>query len=102
MMLSSNIIGQGRRQGRGGSSGSSNLVKWVRGGLIILGACNALFGKAARTERSPEEEKEMLKKEALHLKKRLAVIENRIATLESETQLKVSEYKGNTELQSTN
>lgn len=39
----------------------------------------------------------MLKKEASHLKKQLAEIENRIVALERESEPKVREYKGQTE-----
>ncbi|MEN6321158.1 MAG: hypothetical protein ABFD82_20755 [Syntrophaceae bacterium] len=98
MLASLNISGQGKRRGRGNTpGGSSSLVRWVRGGLIILGAIGTVFGTPSRYELSPNEEKETLKMKASHLKQQLAEIENRIATLEREQESKVIEYKGNTE-----
>lgn len=93
--------GQGKRRGGGSSSGGSSLIRWVRAGLIILGACNAIFSRPTKSELSRDEEKETLKMKALQLRKQLAEIENRIATLEREPESKVIEYKGNTELQNT-
>ena len=88
----SNISGQGKRRGRGNAlGGSSSFVKWVQAGLIILGACNALFSKPAKAEPSREEEKEMLKMKASQLRKQLAEIENRLAALEGGPEQKVIE-----------
>ncbi len=98
MLPSLHISGQGNRRARGGTvGGSSSLVRWVRAGLIILGAIGTVFGTPSRPELSLDEEKETLKMKASHLRKQLAEIESRIATLESETELKVSEGKGNPE-----
>jgi hypothetical protein len=98
MFPSSNISGHGKGRGRGNNAGgSSSLIRWARAGLIILGVCNAIFSKPARSELSREEEKETLKMKASHLRKQLAEIENRIAALEREPEAKVREYKGQTE-----
>jgi hypothetical protein len=97
MLPSLNISGQGKRRGRGNTTGSSSLVRWVRAGLIILGAIGTVFGTPSRPELSLNEEKETLKTKASHIRKQLAEIESRIATLESEPELKVSEHKGTTE-----
>ena len=92
MLSSLNICGQGKRRGRENTAGgSSSLIKWARAGLIIIGACNAIFSRPARPELYREEEKEMLKIKASHLKKQLAEIENRIAELEREAEPKVIE-----------
>jgi len=97
MLPSLNISDQGKRRGRGNTPGdSSSLVRWVRGGLIILGAIGTVFGTPSRPELSLDEEKETLKMKASHLRKQLAEIESRLAILESEPKLKVSEHKGNT------
>lgn len=97
MLPSLNISGQGKRRGRGNTTGSSSIIRWARTGLIILGACRTVFGKPTITELSPGEEKEMLKKEASHLRKQLSEIEIRIMALEREPEPKVREYKGQTE-----
>jgi len=92
MLPSLSISGQGKRRGRGNTpGGSGNLVKWARAGLVILGACNAIFSKPARTELSRNEEKEMLQLKASNLRKQLAEIENRIAALEGGPEQKVIE-----------
>lgn len=92
MLPSLNISGQGKRGGRGNTvGGSSSLIRWARAGLIILGACNAIFSRPARPELFREEEKEMLKMKASHLRKQLAEIETRIAALEREPEPKVIE-----------
>ena len=91
MLPSLNNSGQGKRRGRGDTTGSSSLIRWVRVGLIILGACRAVFGKPTITEISPGEEKEMLKKEASHLRKQLSEIETRIVALERESEPRVIE-----------
>jgi hypothetical protein len=92
MLPSLNVSGQGKGRGRGNVTGDSNsLIRWARAGLIILGACNAIFSKPARTEFSREEEKEMLKMKALNLRKQLSEVENRIAALEGEPEQKVIE-----------
>lgn len=59
--------------------------------MIILGACNAIFSRPASPELSREEEKEMLKMKASHLRKQLAEIENRIAALERKPEAKMIE-----------
>jgi len=92
MIPSSNISGQGKRRGRGNAEGgSSSLIRWARAGLIILGACNAIFSKPVRPELTRDEEKEMLKTKASHLRKQLAEIESRIVALERETEPKMME-----------
>jgi len=95
MLSSLNISGQGKGRGRGNTAGGSgSLIRWARAGLIILGACNAIFSKPARPELSREEEKEMLKIKALHLRKQLAEIENRIDALEGKPAWGVIEPDG--------
>lgn len=97
MIPSLNISGQGKRQGRGNNAGgSSSLIRWARIGLIILGACGAVFGKPSRPELSWEEEKEMLKMKASVLRKQLVEIENRIAALEREQEPKMIERRKGT------
>lgn len=92
MIPSSNISGQGKRRGRENTIGGfGTLVRWARAGLIILGACNAIFSKPARVELSRNEEKEMLKTKASHIRKQLAEIENRIDALEGGPEQKVIE-----------
>lgn len=73
---------------RDSSASSSSLIKWVKIGLIILSACRGFFDGSVRPLLSLEEENEMLKKEAENLKKRLALIENRIAELAKEPAFK--------------
>ena len=101
MIPSLNISGQGKRRGRGNNAGgSSSIIRWARAGLIILGACNAIFSKPIRPELSREEEKELLEKKASRLRKQLAEIENRIDALEGKLAWEVVEpdgqSKGNT------
>ena len=99
MFPSLNLSGQGRGLGkRNTGGGSSSLIRWARAGLIILGACNAIFSRPASTELSREEEKEMLKMKASHLTKQLAEIENRIAALERKPEAKVIESGERTEM----
>jgi hypothetical protein len=96
MLPSLNISGQGKGRGRGNTPGSSSLIRWVRTGLIILGALGTVFGTPSRSGQFRNEEIETLKMQASRLRKQLAEIESRIATLESEPKLKVSAHKGNT------
>ena len=103
MLPSLNISGQGKGRGRGrgnNAGGSSSLIRWARIGLIILGACGAVFGKPSIPELSWEEEKEMLKMKASRLRKQLAEIENRVDALEGKPAWEVVEpdgqSKGNT------
>jgi hypothetical protein len=92
MLPSLNISGQGKRQRRGDTVGGSNsLIRWVRVGLIILGACNAIFSRPERPGLSRDNEKNMLKMKASHLRKQLVEIENRIAAIEREPERKVIE-----------
>ncbi|HET6461097.1 MAG TPA: hypothetical protein VFG29_09965 [Syntrophales bacterium] len=95
MFPSLNISGQGKCRGRENTmGGSSSLISWARAGLIIMGACMAIFSKPARPELSREEEKELLEKKASRLREQLAEIENRIDALEGKPAWEVVERDG--------
>jgi hypothetical protein len=97
MLPSLNISGQGKGRGRGNTPGSSSLIRWVRTGLIVLGAVGTVFGTPSRSGQSRNEAIDTLKMQASRLRKQLAEIESRIAILEREPGSKVHEHIGNSE-----